>query len=280
VSRTHEPDEPATPDGDSGLVRLRLDLSYDGTDFFGWAPQPDVRTVAPLLEESLGVVLRLPEPPRVIVAGRTDTGVHATGQVVHVDVPGPVDLAVLSRRLTGVLPHDVAAWRVSLAPAGFHARFSALGRRYAYRVSDGIPDPVRRRDTVSWPRRLDTELIERAAQPLVGQHNFAAYCKPRAGGTTIRLLHELSVTREADAIVIRAYGDAFCHHQVRSMVGALLAVGEGRRPPEWPAEVLRRGERDSLVNVAPARGLTLVAVDYPPDSELLARSEHTRQRRV
>jgi tRNA pseudouridine38-40 synthase len=280
VTLTHETGEPAVPAGEGGLIRLRLDLSYDGTDFFGWAPQPGLRTVAPLVEESLRLVLRLPQPPRVTVAGRTDTGVHATGQVVHVDVPGPVDLAVLARRLTGVLPPDVAVWRVSVAPAGFHARFSAVGRRYAYRVSDGIPDPVRRRDTVSWPRRLDVELIDRAARPLVGQHDFSAYCKARPGGTTIRSLHELEVTREAEVIVIQAYGDAFCHHQVRSMIGALLAVGEGRRTPQWPAEVLRRGVRDSLVNMAPARGLSLVAVDYPPDEELLARAELTRQRRT
>jgi len=259
---------------------LRLDLSYDGTDFAGWARQPEFRTVAKVVEEALTTVLRLDAPPAMVVAGRTDSGVHATGQTAHVDVPGPVDVAVVARRLAGVFPDDVNLRSIAVAAPGFHARFSALGRHYRYRVNDGVPNPLRRRDTVSWPRPLDIEAMRQASQDLVGKHDFAAYCKPRDGATTIRVLHQLDVDRDADSIVVlTVYADAFCHRQVRSMVGALLAVGEGRRPATWPAEILAKGVRDSLVNVAPALGLTLVAVDYPPDDELQARAELTRQRR-
>jgi tRNA pseudouridine38-40 synthase len=272
--------EPAAPDRGGGLVRLRLDLGYDGTGFAGWAAQPGQRTVAGVLEEALMTALRAAEPPPLVVAGRTDAGVHATGQVAHVDVPGPVDPAVLARQLAGLLPEDVGIRGVNLAPAGFDARFAALGRRYRYRVADRAPNPLRRRDTLSWPRPLDAEGMHVAAQHLVGEHDFAAYCRARAGATTIRVLRAFAVERDADeVVVIAAFGDAFCHHQVRSMVGALLAVGEGRRAVDWPAEVLAGGVRDSAVNVAPAHGLTLVGVDYPPDHELVVRASQTRRRR-
>jgi tRNA pseudouridine38-40 synthase len=288
--------EPVIPVGNGGLVRLRLDISYDGTDFAGWAPQPDQRTVADVIEVALATILRLERPARLVVAGRTDAGVHATGQVAHVDVPAlvdagvwareagqpgePVDPALVARRLAGVLPEDVRVRRVSLAAPGFQARFAALGRRYAYRVGDGVPNPLRRRDTVSWPRPLDEAAMAASARALVGQHDFAAYCKPRPGATTIRTLHELSVRRDDESvIVIGAHADAFCHNQIRSMVGALLAVGEGRQSLDWPGTVLASGVRDPLVNVAPPHGLTLVGVDYPPDDELAARAELTRRRR-
>lgn len=285
---TNETDEPAAPVGDGGLIRLRLELSYDGTDFSGWAPQPEMRTVARVVEDALTTVLRLDETPVLTVAGRTDAGVHATGQVAHVDVPGPdgslapsaIDVALAGRRLAGVLPADIRLRALQIAPEGFHARFSALGRRYVYRVTDGVSNPLRRRDTVSWSRPLDVDAMNDAAQGLLGKHEFAAYCRPRAGATTIRELRELGISRDPESVVlVAAHADAFCYSQVRSMVGALLAVGEGRRPVDWPAEVLRSGVRNSLVNVAPAHGLTLVGVDYPPDDQLAARAVHTRQRR-
>jgi tRNA pseudouridine38-40 synthase len=302
VTATDDTNEPAALVRDSGLVashefthdpaappplRLRLDLSYDGTEFSGWAPQPQMRTVAQVVEAALATVLRLDETPTLTVAGRTDAGVHAIGQVAHVDVPslGPdapaMEMALVARRLAGVLPGDVGLRGIQIAPAGFHARFSALGRRYAYRVTDGIPNPLRRRDTVSWPRPLDTAAMQHAATGLLGLRDFSAYCRARERATTIRTLREMDVTRDADGVVLVAvHADAFCHSQVRSMVGALLAVAEGRRPVEWPAQVLDAGVRDSLVNVAPAHGLTLTAVDYPPDDALAARAAHTRQRRA
>ncbi len=261
-------------------VRVRLDLAYDGTEFSGWATQPGRRTVQAVLEDALTVVTRAEQPLRLTVAGRTDAGVHATGQVAHVDVPTDTDLVGLHRRLQGRLPDDIAIRDLSLAPDGFDARFAALGRRYRYRVTDGVPDPLRRRETLTWRRPLDVAAMADAAAGLVGEHDFAAYCRPREGATTVRTLRRLDVFRdESDVVVIAAEADAFCHHQVRSMVGALLSVGEAGRPPGWPAEILRGLVRDSSVQVAPAHGLTLVGVDYPDAEGLLARVAEARRRR-
>jgi tRNA pseudouridine38-40 synthase len=281
VTATRDVDEPALPSWDGGLVRLRLEVSYDGTNFSGWARQPGRRTVQETLETAIATVLRLDTAPPLTVAGRTDAGVHATGQVAHVDLAPPLDPQQLQRRLTGVLPGDVAVSRVSVAAAGFDARFAATGRHYRYRVVDGTPDPLRRHDTVVWKKSLDEAAMDEAAQRLVGEHDFAAFCRAREGATTIRTLRRLGVTREADGVVVvAAHADAFCHNQVRAMVGALLAVGDGRKSTAWPAEVLRAGVRDSAVNVAPPHGLTLVAVDYPPDDELAAQAGRARNRRA
>jgi tRNA pseudouridine38-40 synthase len=258
---------------------LRLDLAYDGTGFSGWAAQPGQRTVEGTLAEALGLVLRAPALPKLTVAGRTDAGVHASAQVAHVDLAGPVDVRRLARSLAALLPDDVVVRDVSVAPDGFDARFSAVGRRYRYRVTDGPADPLRRHDTLSWPRRLDVEQMQRAADGLTGEHDFAAYCRPRPGGTTVRTLRTLRVGRDGDLVTVEAAADAFCHHQVRSMVGALLAVGEGRRPVHWPRQVLLAGVREGGVSVAPAHGLTLVAVDYPPDERLAERAVIARARR-
>ena len=273
-------DEPTSEPADGGLVRLRLDLAYDGTDFSGWARQPGRRTVEETVATAIATVLRLPSAPALTVAGRTDAGVHATGQVAHVDLPEGTEPAGLRRRLAGVLPPDVVVRAVAPAPVGFDARFSAVGRRYRYRVADAPPDPLRRRDTLAWPRPLDPAPMAAAAAALVGDHDFAAYCRPREGATTVRTLRRLEAERAPDGvIVIGAEADAFCHNQVRAMVGALLAVGDGRRPIAWPGQVLAAKVRDSAVTVAPAHGLTLVAVDYPPDDELGTRAIAARARR-
>ena len=275
---TSDTDEPAAPSGAGGLVRLRLDIAYDGTDFSGWAAQPGRRTVEATLADALQRVLRLAESPRLTVAGRTDAGVHATGQVAHVDLP-VTDVEMLRRRMAGVLPDDVVVRAVGTAPPGFDARFAANARRYRYRVCDGPADPTRRRDTVSWPRPLDVDAMQHAADGLVGEHDFAAFCRPRAGASTIRTLRRLDAQREDGVVLVVAVGEAFCHNQVRAMVGALLAVGEGRRPTSWPRQVLEAGQRDSAVTVAPAKGLTLVGVDYPPDDQLADRVAVARSRR-
>jgi tRNA pseudouridine38-40 synthase len=278
VTAADDNDEPAAPSGGGGLVRLRLDLGYDGTEFSGWARQPGLRTVEETLARAVATALRLPDVPQLTVAGRTDAGVHATGQVAHVDVPEVAELDRLPRKLAGLLPADVVVRRVTVAAPGFDARFSASGRRYRYRVTDLPPDPLRRRDTVGWPRPLDAPAMDEAAAGLVGEHDFAAYCRPREGATTVRTLRSLRVEREPDGVVVATVeADAFCHNQVRAMMGALLAVGEGRRPTPWPGEVLRAGKRDSAVSVAPPHGLTLVHVDYPPADELAAQAAKTRR---
>jgi tRNA pseudouridine38-40 synthase len=234
------------------------------------------------LEQALAMVLRCPVD--LTVAGRTDAGVHATGQVAHCDVPRELwaeQSTRLVRRLRGVLPADIAVAAVIEAPPAFDARFGALARHYVYRLTDAEcgPPPLRRADTVGWPRTLDADAMARAAGLLLGEHDFAAFCRRREGATTIRTLLALDVERSGDLITIAASADAFCHSMVRSLVGALSAVGEGRRPPDWPAALFARTERSSEVPVAPAAGLTLVRVDYPPDDELAARAQVTRARR-
>jgi tRNA pseudouridine38-40 synthase len=237
--------------------------------------------VQQVVEEALGQALRSPAPPAVTVAGRTDAGVHARGQVIHVDVAA--DASRLSPRwLNSLLPPDVRVQRVAGAAAGFDARFSALARRYRYRIDDtGVVDPLRRRDTLSWPRRLDEHAMNRAAQQLLGEHDFAAYCKQREGATTVRRLLELSWTRsDTGALEATVRADAFCHSMVRALVGGLVAVGEGRKAPEWPAQVLAAGVRDPGVLVVAAHGLCLEEVVYPPDAELAGRALETRRVRV
>jgi tRNA pseudouridine38-40 synthase len=228
-------------------------------------------------------VLRAPVP--LTVAGRTDAGVHATGQVAHGDVPVETwaeHADRLLRRLRGVLPADVAVTSAEPVPADFDARFSALARHYVYRLVDDPagPPPLRRAEVIGWPRTLDVAAIAAAAGRLLGMHDFAAFCRRRAGATTVRTLTTLAAERGPDGVVaVRASADAFCHSMVRSLVGALLAVGDGRRPTDWPASLLTRRDRADEVVVAPAHGLTLVAVDYPPAAELAARNVVTRARR-
>jgi len=299
-------DDPDFSPGSADAIRIKLHIAYDGRDFSGWAPQPqpDVRTVAGELADTLGKVLRMPEPPRLTVAGRTDAGVHARGQVAHVDLPAgiwaeaarrhgrPMPAASdideqasrrLLRRLSGALPPDIRVRGLGPAPAGFDARFSALWRRYSYRVCDdaAAADPLRRHDTLWHGKPLDLAAMNAAAAELTGEHDFAAFCKRREGATTVRALRWLDWRRGDDGIVVgRVIADAFCHNMVRALVGVLLPVGEGARPVSWPAEVLAAGVRDSAVRVAPPHPLCLEEVSYPPDAELAARVQQTRRLRT
>lgn len=271
-------------------LRVRLDLAYDGTGFAGWAAQPGLRTVEGVLGDALTTVLRAPDPVRLTVAGRTDAGVHARGQVAHADVdaaawaalPGradrlPQDAAVT--RLAGVLPPDVVVRRADPAPDGFDARFSATSRRYAYRLADpgSLQDPLRRLDTVRHRRPLDVAAMDEAARALLGLHDFAAFCRRREGATTVRTLLTYGWARDDDGVVVgTVVADAFCHSMVRALVGALVPVGEGRRPTGWPAQVLGARVRDTGVVVMPPHGLSLEEVVYPPDGDLAARAVEAR----
>jgi tRNA pseudouridine38-40 synthase len=269
------------------MVRVRLDVAYDGTDFSGWAAQPDRRTVAGVLTEALDRLFGPGQATGMTVAGRTDAGVHATGQVCHVDVPADSWQALagtLVRRLAALLPADVRVRAATPVPADFDARFSALGRVYEYRVTDAPygADPLRRRDTLAWPRPLSVDRMNEAAAGLVGEHDFAAYCRRKEFGTTIRAVRRLDWRRDPDGVLVATVeADAFCQAMVRSLVGALLAVGDGRRPVPWPAELLRRRERANEVVVVPPHGLVLVAVSYPADpAEYARRAELTRRLRT
>jgi tRNA pseudouridine38-40 synthase len=285
--------EPAIDSG-GGFVRLRLDIAYDGTDFAGWAPQAGQRTVAGTLDDALSTVFRTPVLCRA--AGRTDAGVHATGQVAHVDVPtdalsnayprttrdGESEFLPLVRRLARFLPADVRAVDINRAAAGFDARFSALRRHYVYRLSIapyGV-EPQEARYVTAWPRPLDVEAMSAASRELLGLHDFAAFCRQREGATTIRDLQRLEWSRDGDRVTACVSADAFCWSMVRSVVGALLAVGEHRRELGWCATLLTSTHRSSDFAAAPPHGLTLVGVDYPPDDELEARTKVTRDLRV
>lgn len=276
-------------------MRLRIDLAYDGTDFRGWAAQTGLRTVQGEVESALATVLRTPDIS-VTCAGRTDAGVHARGQVVHVDLAEPPSFDTRSARiddsgdqssrlgvrLNGVLPPDVRVRRVREAAPGFDARFAALWRRYAYRIADRAEtlDPLRRGHVLAWRRPLDEAAMNRAAERLLGEQDFAAFCRKREGATTVRTLLDLHWERESDGLLVATVkADAFCHNMVRALMGCLVAVGEGRRDVEWPQQVLRAGVRDSAVTVMQAHALTLEEVAYPPDHELAERARLTRRRR-
>jgi len=288
--------KPAAPvSGGGGFLRIRLDLAYDGGSFSGWAVQPGRRTVQGTLEAALELVLR--RPVRVTVAGRTDAGVHARGQVVHLDLTEPewlglnrgaeLDAAVaLLRRLRGALSRElgdltgsIVVHEAAIAPEGFDARFSALWRRYSYRIADGLErwDPLSRYDTLWHKTPLDVDLLNAGAAQLLGLHNFLSYCKPREGATTIRELQRFEFTRSADGVIVATVqADAFCHNMVRALVGSALYVGEGQERPEWLHERLLAKKRDARSVLAAPHPLVLEEVAYPSDAELLARAERTR----
>ena len=306
-------EKPAVPHPDGGFLRIRMDLAYDGAPFAGWATQPGRLTVQGTLEAALAVLIR--RPVRVTVAGRTDAGVHARSQVVHFDLTEPEwhslsrgkelsPAAALRRRLRGVLNReltlplkDAGASRraagalagaieirgVSEAPAGFDARFSALWRRYSYRIADREEtwDPLFRSISLWYKVPVDEDAMNEAAAGVLGIQDFLSFCKPRAGATTIRELQEFSITRGPDGILTaHLQADAFCHNMVRSLIGGALLVGAGERRPQWLSERMFARVRDSKSILAPPHPLVLEEVRYPDPEQLLIRAEMTRARRA
>ena len=266
---------------ESGFRRLRFDLTYDGTNYAGWAKQPDQRTLQGALEDALAKILRT--PINTVVAGRTDAGVHATGQVVHADLPEDApnsryrpdediwDLAHFKFRLNQILEEDFRVLDVALAPINFDARFTASSRHYRYKLLDGNQDllPLKRLDAATWFRPLDVELMNQASRPLLGKHDFLTFCRYREGATSLRTLLEFAWSRDSDGFVIcNIAADGFGWNMVRNLVGAAVCVGEGRFAPGWMAEILEAKARVSDSYVFPARGLTLRHVEYPDASKL------------
>lgn len=270
---------------ESGFRRLRLDIAYDGTQFSGWATQPDKRTMQDMVEEAIARIVR--HDIDSVVAGRTDAGVHATGQVIHVDVADTAfdrDLTYkdLRYKLNRILDEDIRITNISDAPSGFHARFSALRRYYTYKILDDnqVITPAQRFDVAPWYRHLDHNVMNEAASHLLGTHDFAAFCKYKPGGTTVRSLEKYEWVRTEDGLLIAdVVADAFCYSMVRNLVGAIVCVADGRKPTSWIAELLANKERVSDSLVFPARGLTLYRVDYPTDDQLLERAKVTVARR-
>ena len=266
---------------ESGFRRLRIDVAYDGTAFFGWATQPDKRTIQDLVEEAIACISR--SSVESVVAGRTDAGVHATGQVIHVDLPETVFADGLTYRdlrykLNRILDEDVRIMEISDAPEGFHARFSALRRIYTYKILDNneVIAPLSRYDVAPWYRPLDVDLINKASALVLGHHDFAAFCKFKEGGTTIRTLEKYQWRRDSQGLLTaEVVADAFCYSMVRNLVGAVICVADGRKDPSWIQELLANKERVSDSLVFPARGLSLTRVEYPSDNELLDRARVT-----
>jgi tRNA pseudouridine38-40 synthase len=265
---------------ESGFRRLRLDISYDGTNFSGWGIQPDRRTVQQSVEDAISTVAQA--KAETIVAGRTDAGVHATGQVIHVDLPESLELTDLAYKLNRILDEDIRINQITIAPPAFHARFSALRRYYEYRILDEnkVIPPLARFNTESWYRPLDVDVMNQASALLLGTHDYAAFCKFRDGATTIRTLETYSWRRDNQGILITdVVADAFCYSMVRNLVGAIVCVADGRKDASWISTLLENKERVSDSLVFPARGLSLYKVDYPDDAELLERAAKTIARR-
>ena len=284
------PADEAEPRGESlagpDLLRLRLDLRYDGSAFHGWATQPGLATVQQTVEEALYRVLRLPQAPLLTVAGRTDAGVHARGQVAHTDVPAENWTAAAGsaeRRLARLLPSSVRVTAVGPAPAGFDARYSALWRWYSYRICDdpALADPLRLHDTLWYPAPLDLDRMNEAALTCLGEHDFAAFCRSRPGATTIRELLRLDLARAEPGVAIATViADAFCHNMVRALTGALLSVGDGTKPSRWLADLLAARRRDPAARVAPPHPLCLEEVGYPEPAAMADRATATRRIRT
>ena len=274
-----------------GFTRLRIDFGYDGTDFFGWSKQPELRTIQAAFLEALTLIFGESEIDFSLrVAGRTDAGVHALHQVAHFDLT-ETQLARLGRetiddiayKLNRLLPNDIRVAAVGEAPAGFDARFSAINRRYRYRLADNLSfkNPLETRFTLDVAGKLNLDAMNEAGGHLLGLHDFASFCKPREGSTTIRELQEIVVSRGVGQVVeIEVQADAFCHNMVRSIVGALIAVGQGRATPAKIKQLLEQTNREGSYKVVSPHGLSLMKIGYPADDQLAEQAQKAQNLRT
>ena len=259
----------------SGFSRLRVDLTYEGTNFSGWAKQPNERTVQEEVEKALGTITQT--KVATIVAGRTDAGVHAKHQVSHTDLPTQTDINNVAFRLNQILDADIRVLTAQWAPFNFHARFTAISRTYQYKIIDAgkVTAPLDRHDSTEWFRPLDIELMNSGSKLLLGEHDFFAFCKFREGGSTVKNLLTFNWYRdEKDVVICEISADSFRYNMVRNLVGAAVCVGEGRFKPEWMFDTLKNKERIPDSYVFPAKGLTLISVQYPPVEQYLSNYEN------
>jgi tRNA pseudouridine38-40 synthase len=271
--------EPLVANAAQGLIRIRGKIAYDGKDFSGWGMQPDRRTVQGELENAISTLLRV---DRVIVqcAGRTDAGVHATAQVIHFDIAekDAMEMKDLTYRINAILPEDISIQELEVTAADFDARFAALSRRYEYLIYQGPRNPLLRDRAHRSYLPLNVQAMNEASQSLIGLHDFSAFCKKREGATTIRTLMKFTWTETPDGLIkVELEADAFCYSMVRGLIGAVLAIGEGKFDKAWLENYLAGKEREAHVFAAPALGLTLVDVKYPDPAEYATRIAETLQ---
>ncbi|MEY4313613.1 MAG: hypothetical protein RIS93_193 [Actinomycetota bacterium] len=260
---------------ESGFSRLRVDLTYDGTNFSGWAKQSAVRTIQEEVEKALSTITQI--RVSTIVAGRTDAGVHAKHQVIHTDLPAKTNIDNLTFRLNQILDPDIRVLDCKWAPANFHARFTPISRTYQYKIIDAgkVTAPLDRYDTTEWFRELDVGLMNAGSNLLLGEHDFFTFCKFREGGSTVKNLLKFQWHRDQNGVVIgEIQANSFRYNMVRNLVGAAVCVGEGRFKPEWMLASLRNKERLSDSYVFPAKGLTLINIEYPSPEHYLSNYEN------
>jgi len=274
------------PAGDSGgLVRFRVDLAYDGTDFAGWAKQPGLRTVEGDLVKMFEKVFGKSKTDfDMRVAGRTDSGVHAKHQVCHLDIPQK-RLSRIGRdplnafRLNTLIADDLIILDIHQITSDFDARFSALGRSYRYTIVDPEfkKDPMLVRYALTHKRVLDVDLMNLAAKELIGLKDFAAFCKPRAGASTIRNLTTFQVSRDPGGLItIDIHADAFCHNMIRSLVGSIMAVADGRLSIQDLIQAQKSGKRANKFKTIDAKGLSLESIDYPDPADYAKQANLNR----
>jgi tRNA pseudouridine38-40 synthase len=271
--------EPLVANAAQGLIRIRGKIAYDGKDFSGWGMQPDRRTVQGDLEDAISTLLRV---DRVIVqcAGRTDAGVHATAQVIHFDIAekDAMEMKDLTYKINAILPEDISIQELEVTTADFDARFAALSRSYEYLIYQGQRNPLLRDRAHRSYLPLDVQAMNDASQSLIGLHDFSAFCKKREGATTIRTLMKFDWSELPDGLIkVELEADAFCYSMVRGLIGAVLAIGEGKFDKAWLENYLAGKEREAHVFAAPALGLTLVDVKYPAPDEYAKRIAETLQ---
>ena len=246
-------------------MRIALMVEYDGSQYHGWQAQTDLHTVQKSVEQALCRVAD--GEVEVVCAGRTDTGVHATSQIIHFDCKIERTIRAWIHGANSFLPKDVCVKWGREMPDAFHARYSALARRYRYVIYNAPIRPALLRCNVTWQYRpLEHRLMHEAAQSLIGEQDFTSFrsveCQSK---TPMRNVHSLHVARNGDYIIIDISANAFLHHMVRNIAGVLIAVGSGRKPVSWVSEVLSAKDRRLGAETAPPYGLYLVGVDYPPE---------------